>query len=404
MTTTSIDIAPEGLGHVGLTVEDTGAGAAFLLLHGGAGPTSMRSFGARLVDEAGARVVLPTHPGFDLTPRPESLRTVRDLAGAYDALLDALDLHDVTVIGNSMGGWIALELALLRSPRVARTLVSDAVGIQVPGHPIADFFSLPFERVQTLSYHDPEPFRIDLASLPPAAKEAAAGNRAALAQYAGTSMIDPTLRDRLAGMDAPVLVVWGDSDGIADPVYGRTLADAILGARFILLPDTGHLPQIERPDLLLEVVREFTGADSGTWRRRFELETDLPPAAVWAGLRSLETGETAMRSGDGRYLEAAFEAGGTILATPAGLGRTLRSTIVDLVPEERLAVRTPFGALDLLLVHTLTATGRGGTVIGRELVISGDDAGEQGPIAGPRITADYDEALEEIVATSRGLA
>ena len=55
----------------------------------------------------------------------------------------------------------------------------------------------------------------------------------------------------------PTLVVWGDSDGIADPDYGRALAAAIPGARFQVLPDTGHLPQLESPQLLLDAVWEF---------------------------------------------------------------------------------------------------------------------------------------------------
>ena len=54
-------------------------------------------------------------------------------------------------------------------------------------------------------------------------------------------------------------MVWGDSDGIADPDYGRAFAAAIPGARFQVLPDTGHLPQLESPKLLLNAVSEFTG-------------------------------------------------------------------------------------------------------------------------------------------------
>ena len=85
-----------------------------------------------------------------------------------------------------------------------------------------------------------------------------AANRAALAAYAGTSMSDPGLAGRLAGVTTPAVVVWGESDRIADPDYGRALAAAIPGARFELLPRTGHLPQLESPDLLLETIRTFT--------------------------------------------------------------------------------------------------------------------------------------------------
>ncbi len=126
-------------------------------------------------------MLVPTHPGFGGTPRPESLHTVRGIAAVYVALLDELDLRDVTVIGNSIGGWIAAEMALLGSERVSGMIIVDGVGIEVPGHPVADFFNLTFPQIAQLSYHDPERFRIDPDALPPAARAEIAGNRAALA-------------------------------------------------------------------------------------------------------------------------------------------------------------------------------------------------------------------------------
>jgi len=84
------------------------------------------------------------------------------------------------------------------------------------------------------------------------------GNRAALAVYGGTpSMVDPTLRDRLTAVSLPVLVLWGESDRIVDPEYGRAYADAIPTARFQLLARTGHVPQVETPELLLSHIWTF---------------------------------------------------------------------------------------------------------------------------------------------------
>ena len=176
----------------------------------------------------------------------------------YVALLDQLDLTDVTVIGNSIGGWICAEMALLGSPRIGRIILVDAVGIEVPGHPVADFFSLTMDQVAELSYHHPDPFRIDVSRMPPAQQAAMAGNRAALAVYGGTpSMVDPTLRQRLGAVSVPALVLWGESDRIADLDCGRAYAEAIPTARFQLLTGTGHVPQIETPQLLLSAIRDF---------------------------------------------------------------------------------------------------------------------------------------------------
>src|SRR5689334_10772717 len=88
-----------------VTVAEAGSGRPFLLLHGGAGPVSFLSFGDLLARERPARVLTPTHPGWNGTPRPDDLTTVRGLAELYAALLDELDLTDVSVVGNSIGGW-----------------------------------------------------------------------------------------------------------------------------------------------------------------------------------------------------------------------------------------------------------------------------------------------------------
>lgn len=262
-TTTNVDAdLGTDLGTVTVRVTERGDGRPVLLLHGGAGPLSVEPFADLLADRWPARVLTPTHPGFNGTSRPAGMTAVRQLADLYVAVLEGLGLTDVTVVGSSIGGWIAAEMALLASPRVSSYVLVDAVGIEVPGHPVVDFFALTFPQIAQLSYHNPESFRIDPDKLPPAAQAAMTGNRETLRIYGGQpSMVDSGLRARLTDVDAPVLVVWGDSDGIADPDYGRSLADAIPGAQFELLPNTGHLPQVESPQLLLPLLWDFITAN-----------------------------------------------------------------------------------------------------------------------------------------------
>jgi pimeloyl-ACP methyl ester carboxylesterase len=260
-TTATHTVRVDGVGPVELTVAEYGSGSPFLLLHGGAGPQSVTAFAELLAATRHARALVPLHPGFGGTPRPEALDSIPGLATLYSALLDQLDLTDVTVVGNSVGGWITAEIALRKSPRVSGIVLIDAVGIEVPGHPVADFFALTMEQVFELSFHDPAKFRIDPASLPPAAQAIAAGNRAALAAYAGTSMTDPTLTGRLATLEIPTLVLWGDSDQIVDADYGRAYAGAIPMARFQLLTATGHSPQLETPDQVLHAIGDSATTD-----------------------------------------------------------------------------------------------------------------------------------------------
>lgn len=76
-------------------------------------------------------------------------------------------------------------------------------------------------------------------------------------------MADPTLAARLAGIAVPTLVAWGEADGMATPAYGKEYAAAIPGAGFLLLPDAGHLPQIEAPEALLTAFGWFAGVCGG---------------------------------------------------------------------------------------------------------------------------------------------
>jgi pimeloyl-ACP methyl ester carboxylesterase len=246
-----------GYATIEVSITEKGEGHPVLLLHGGGGPLTVNGFADLVAAQRQARVITPTHPGFGGTPRPDSLASVPGLAALYIALLAELGLRDVTVIGNSIGGWIAAEMALLDTNRISSFVLVDAVGIEVPGHPIADFFSLTPRQVAELSYYDPDRFGVDPSKLSPEALNVMAGNRAALAVYAGTSMNGAGLAQRLAGVTTPTLVVWGDSDHIADADYGRAFADAIPGGRFQLLSHTGHLPQIETPEQLLVAVWAF---------------------------------------------------------------------------------------------------------------------------------------------------
>jgi pimeloyl-ACP methyl ester carboxylesterase len=255
-TSTSSITVSTSCGSIPITVTERGAGRPVLLLHGGAGPQSVAAFADLLATTRPARVLTPTHPGFGGTPRPDGLSSIADLAAAYVALLDELDLVDVTVVGNSIGGWAAAEIALLASPRVSAVVLVDAVGLDSDTDPIVDFFSLSMDEVTDLSYYEPERFRLD-TDLPEAARRSMAGNRAALLAYGGTTMADPSLLARLPAITHPVLVVWGAADRVVPVSHGIAYTEAITGARYDLIEHAGHLPQLETPQRLVDDIWSF---------------------------------------------------------------------------------------------------------------------------------------------------
>lgn len=250
----------------GLTVTideygDNSEGTGVLMLHGGAGPRTMAGISAALSEHA--YVVTPTHPGFDGTQRPERFDSVADLAVAYLDLLDALDLRGVMVIGNSLGGWIAAEMALRDNHgRIGSLTLVNAVGIHahMAENRVVDPRTVAPAELGRLSFANPA-FRPDFASFSDEQRAVAAANQRTMAVYGGEGFTyDPKLRGRLHRVTAPVLVVWGEQDGIAPLKYGRGYADSFPDGHFAPIPDAGHFPHIEQLGRTLGAIGDFVDA------------------------------------------------------------------------------------------------------------------------------------------------
>ena len=133
-TTKTLNVA--GIGVVHLTLEERGEGQPFLVLHGGAGPQSVSAFAQLLSEMDHNRVLAPTHPGFDGTTRPAELKSVAGLAALYMSFARRpFGLEDVTVVGNSVGGWIAVEMALMDSTTHQRHRAPRCGGNRSAGPP-----------------------------------------------------------------------------------------------------------------------------------------------------------------------------------------------------------------------------------------------------------------------------
>jgi pimeloyl-ACP methyl ester carboxylesterase len=235
-----------------LTLAEAGTGRPVLILHGGGGPFTVAGIANHLAETM--HTITPVHPGWNGTDRPGWFTGIDDLALAYLQYLENNDLHDVLVIGSSMGGWIGSEMAVRDNAGLITGLILiDSVGINVDAHPIRDFFALDARGVARYAWHDSDRYYVDPASVPAEQAARTKANMATMRVIAG-DMHDPKLMRRLGRIQIPVLAIWGDSDGIVTPAYGAAYAGAFVNGRLEVIKDAGHLPQIEQPVATLALI------------------------------------------------------------------------------------------------------------------------------------------------------
>jgi pimeloyl-ACP methyl ester carboxylesterase len=249
------------------------AGRQILLVHGINNISPQAPFLAPLAEHGD--IIAPSHPGFGHSPRPEDFDTMYDLVRLYLAVLDELPADNVTMIGFSFGGWIAAEAAVCRPRKLDRLVLVDPVGIKIGGREqrdIAHFFNTSPEELNRRAWHDPtnRPPGIYGLGWHTAIGEAMsdeamitlARNWDALCIYAWRPhMYNPQLKHWLHRIEVPTLVLWGGSDRIVTPEYGRAYSGLIPGSRFAMIEDAGHHPELEQPRAFVAAVAEFLGKE-----------------------------------------------------------------------------------------------------------------------------------------------
>jgi len=242
-----------------IDVIERGKGRPLLFLHAENGIEPATSAIDTLAKTA--HVVAPTHPGFGRSELPKGMHTVDDLSYFYLDLLDQLDLRDVTLVGVAFGAWIAAEIAVKATARLARLVMANAVGIKVGDREtrdIADIFALTEPEYLEMTYCDPNAGRRDYKSLPPAEAVAAARAREATARFAWSPYFhNPRLKSRLHRVRIPTLFLWGAHDRMVGEAYGRAYCAMIPGARFETIESAGHFPHQEQPEIFSKRVLAF---------------------------------------------------------------------------------------------------------------------------------------------------
>jgi pimeloyl-ACP methyl ester carboxylesterase len=247
------------VGDVTIAYERRGSGAPLLVLPGEDDLEPRSALLDELAEEREVIVLWP--PGFGRSNRPDWITDMDDVSYLFLDVLDRLDLREVTVLGFSLGGWIAAEMAIKDTARLAKLVLVDPYGIK-PGGPtdrdIADVFLLYPDEVEARKWRDPATFRRDYRALPEDELTIVARNRESFARLCWEPyMHDPKLLRRLHRIGVPTLLVWGENDGIVTPAYGEAYRAAIPGARLAIVPEAGHLPHIEQPERFARVLRDF---------------------------------------------------------------------------------------------------------------------------------------------------
>lgn len=250
-----------------LEITESGTGTPLIVLHGFLESRRWGTFHDLLARSY--RVIAPTHPGFGTSTRPKWLQSVGDLAYFYLDLIKQLDLRDIVLVGTSLGGWIAAEIAIRSCGAIAKLVLIDAVGLRTlptprgpAGGSIADWLVLQPDKVRPLAVYDGLS-RDDLRlpgepGLSQEELEAIFRDREAASVYGWSPFFfNPQLPHWLHRIDVPTLVVWGERDGIVPRAVGEAYAAGIPGAQLQILPKAAHLPLLEQPAELAALIKPF---------------------------------------------------------------------------------------------------------------------------------------------------
>ena len=244
---------------IDLEVHDQGKGEPLLFLHSAQGFDPRHEISGILAQRR--RLVAPSHPGFGRSSLPDWLDSVDDIAYVYLELLDSLKLPTVDLVGCSIGGWIAAEIATKVPERVRKLVMVGAVGVKtgpVERLDVPDIFAMPQDKVDELLFADPAKMKMDPSKMTDEEIGIRVRNRETLALLAWEPwMHDPKLKHRLQRCTMPALFIRGDKDGLVSAQYMERYAALLPKSSMKTIPGAGHAPQIEQPKAFADALFSF---------------------------------------------------------------------------------------------------------------------------------------------------
>ncbi|MFQ5997742.1 MAG: alpha/beta fold hydrolase [Candidatus Bathyarchaeia archaeon] len=244
---------------------ETGQGPTIITLHGAGRPASLRAPIRRrnMIKLAGYgyRVVSPDLPGFGLSPMPTTLNSLGDYTEFLANFADGQGIRDFYLIGTSMGGAIASLAALAAPNRVRKLVLIGSAGLVLADSPIK--FSAdenPESSARRIFYNQKV---ADLYILSGGASNTVDEDknfRLTISKLFSEGLTH--LGSRLSSLTTPTLIVWGAHDEVIPVAHGHEMNKLIPNSSFVIIPETGHLPQVEEPDKVYGLVTRFLNEQS----------------------------------------------------------------------------------------------------------------------------------------------
>jgi pimeloyl-ACP methyl ester carboxylesterase len=210
-------------------------------------------------------VYAPHHPGTGETARDAiyKVESLWDLVLIYDEIFDVLNLRSVPVVGTSFGGMMACEMAAHRPDRVSKLILLDPIGLWREDIPVAPYMLMPPEKLVATLYKDLSSEPVQKALQMPDDPDQVATIIADLVWALGATgkfvwpIPDKGLKKRIHRIKAETLIVWGEDDALVSSAYAKEFAARIANSRIEIIKDCGHVPQVERLEVLKPIVAKF---------------------------------------------------------------------------------------------------------------------------------------------------
>jgi len=245
-------------------VFEAGSGSPLVFLHGAGGFLSENAFLDQLAKKY--HVFAPELPGFGESTGDDLLEDMLDFALHGWDVVEALGIEDPHIVGHSMGGMIAAEMAATAPHDLAKLVLVGAAGLWIPEHPIPDLYALlPHEYPKYLTYDQEFGLKLltgglDFSNLEVLAEFYIANSRRmAMAGKILFPIPNRRVSKRLYRLKAETLVVWGEEDILIPPIYGERWKELIPGARLVKIREAGHLVPYEQPEIFVSAVSGFLG-------------------------------------------------------------------------------------------------------------------------------------------------